>query len=82
MKVKISRKFEGNTVEIHTETIKLQDFMKFADIFPSGGVAKMVIQDGAVTVNGEIELQRGKKLHNGDIIGYEGNFWKVKTNAS
>ncbi len=82
MKVKISRKFDGKTVEIHTEYIKLQDFMKFADILPSGGVAKMVIQDGGVTVNGETELQRGKKLHDGDVIGYEGNFWKVKVHAT
>lgn len=81
MKVRIKRKIDCQTVEIHTECIKLQDFMKFADIFPSGGVAKMVIQDGGVTVNEETQLQRGKKLHDGDIVGYEGNFWKVKVHA-
>ncbi len=78
MKVRVKRKIESIDVEIRTEYIKLQDFLKFSDVVPSGGVAKMVIQDGAVTVNGETELQRGKKLRNDDIIGFEGNFWKVK----
>lgn len=82
MKVRVKRKIDANDVEIHTEYIKLQDFLKFTDVVPSGGIAKLVIQEGNVTVNGETELQRGKKLHNGDVVGYEGNFWKVKTHET
>ncbi len=77
MKVRVKRKNEPLAVEIRTEYIKLQDFLKFTDAVPSGGIAKLVIQDGAVMVNGETELQRGKKLINGDVVAYEGNFWKV-----
>ncbi len=82
MKVTVKRKIDAKDVEIHTEYIKLQDFMKFCDVVPSGGVAKMVIQDGAVTVNGETELQRGKKLHSGDVIGFDGNFFRVKSHEA
>ena len=43
----------------------------------SGVEAKIVIQDGQVTVNGENELQRGKKLHDGDVFSYDGETVKV-----
>ena len=49
------------TVTITTEFIKLQDLLKFADLVSSGGEAKMLIQDGQVSVDGEPCLQRGKK---------------------
>ncbi len=77
MKVSVKRHFEGQDVAITTEFIKLQDFMKFSDMVPSGGVAKMVIQDGAVKVNGETQLQRGKKLVPGDVVSFQGNQCRV-----
>ncbi len=43
----------------------------------SGVDAKIVIQDGQVTVNGQTELQRGKKLHDGDVFSYNGETVKV-----
>ncbi len=46
--------------------------MKKAGLVGSGVDAKMVIQDGQVKVNGETELQRGKKLHNGDVVTFQG----------
>ena len=46
--------------------------MKKASIVGSGVDAKMVIQDGQVQVNGQTELQRGKKLHDGDVVTYDG----------
>ena len=49
------------------EFIKLGQALKKADLVSSGVEAKIVIQDGQVTVNGETELQRGKKLHDGDV---------------
>ncbi|RGZ89590.1 RNA-binding S4 domain-containing protein [Agathobacter rectalis] len=59
------------------EFIKLGQALKKADLVSSGVEAKIVIQDGQVTVNGEIELQRGKKLHDGDIFSYDGETVKV-----
>ena len=56
------------TITITTEFIRLQDLMKLANLASSGGEAKMLIQDGQVTVNGEICLQRGKKLRPGDVV--------------
>ena len=46
--------------------------MKLAGMVGSGVEAKVVIQDGQVLVNGEVELQRGKKLHPGDIFSFNG----------
>ncbi len=55
-------------VEIFTEYIKLGDFLKFCGAVETGGEAKLVIQDGHVSVNGERCTQRGKKLYNGDSV--------------
>lgn len=57
---------------IGTEYIKLDAAMKFANVLPSGGQAKEHILDGEVTVNGEICLQRGKKLYPGDRFSFAG----------
>ena len=60
------------TITITTEFIRLQDLMKLAALVSTGGEAKILIQDGQVTVNGETCLQRGKKLLPGDVVGYAG----------
>ena len=54
------------TVKLRDEYIKLGQAMKAAGLVSSGVEAKMMIQDGAVAVNGEAEYQRGKKLYEGD----------------
>lgn len=59
------------------EFIKLGQALKKADLVSSGVEAKIVIQDGQVTVNGETELQREKKLHDGDVFSYDGETVKV-----
>lgn len=59
------------------EFIKLGQALKKADLVSSGVEAKIVIQDGQVTVNGETELQRRKKLHDGDVFSYDGETVKV-----
>ena len=48
--------------------ITLQDLLKAESIVSSGGEAKMIITDGMVKVNSEIEIRRGKKLHDGDVV--------------
>lgn len=74
MKVKVTRKLPVDTVEIPitTEFIKLQDFLKFSNMVESGGMAKTVIQEGLVQVNGETCEMRGKKLRPGDTVQFRG----------
>lgn len=59
------------------EFIKLGQALKKAGLVDSGVDAKMVIQEGLVTVNGQTETQRGKKLYGGELISYHGETVKV-----
>lgn len=59
-------------IEITTEYIKLQDLLKFAAAVQTGGEAKVVIQEGDVTVNGEVCTMRGRKLRPGDDVCFQG----------
>lgn len=59
-------------IKINTETIKLDQFLKWAEIVGSGGEAKVLIQSGHVRVNNLIEKRRGLKLKEGDLINIEG----------
>ena len=54
------------TIEISTEFIKLDSFLKFAGMLETGGQAKEVVQAGLVSVNGEVCTMRGKKMRPGD----------------
>lgn len=65
------------TVTIKDEFIKLGQALKLGGLVDSGVEAKLVIQDGKVKVNGETEYQRGKKLHNGDIVSFQGEELKI-----
>ena len=55
-------------IEITTEYIKLQDLLKFSTLTSTGGEAKILVQEGAVSVNGEVCTQRGKKIRLGDEV--------------
>ena len=68
-------------VTITTEFIKLQDLLKLANLVGTGGEAKIVIQNGDVSVNGEVCTMRGKKLRPGDTVTFMGNSWKVTGDA-
>lgn len=59
-------------VEIKDEFIKLGQLLKLANLVSSGVEAKMVIQDGLVKVNGEVETRRGKKIYPQDVVEFEG----------
>ena len=59
-------------VKIETEFIKLQDLLKFAGAVETGGEAKLLIQEGQVSVNGEVCTMRGKKLYPGDRAELDG----------
>ena len=60
-------------IEIHTETIQLDQFLKLAGAVPSGGVVKEMIAAGAILRNGEIETARRRKLVHGDVITIDGS---------
>ncbi|MEG2246951.1 MAG: S4 domain-containing protein YaaA [Peptostreptococcaceae bacterium] len=64
-------------INIDSEYIKLDQFLKLSEIVSTGGHAKFLIQEGLVTVNGEVETRRGKKLRSQDIVEVEGNKIKV-----
>ena len=63
---------EKATVQIRTEFIKLQDLLKFAGAVETGGDAKLIIQEGRVSVNGEVCTMRGKKMRPGDRAVIDG----------
>ena len=59
------------TVSITTEFIKLEALLKLANLVGTGGEAKMLIQDGQASVNGEVCTMRGKKLRPGDTVQFQ-----------
>ena len=65
-------------VTIRDEFIKLGQALKLAGLVASGVEAKIVIQDGQVLVNGQVECQRGKKLVNGDVVSYKGSEFQIQ----
>ena len=82
MKVTVQKKENAVPVVIGTEFIKLESAMKLANVMASGGMAKAVIQDGLVTVNGEVCTMRGKKLYPGDKFGYQDITYLITIHAS
>ena len=65
-------------VTITTEFIKLQDLLKFAGLTETGGEAKERIQAGEALVNGQVCLQRGKKIRPGDTVAFTGETLSVR----
>ena len=61
-----------NTIKIKDEYITLGQALKLASLVSSGIEAKIVIQDGQVKVNGEVDTRRGKKLRPGDVFEFNG----------
>lgn len=57
--------------QLHTEYIDLLQLLKATSIVMSGGEAKMLVDDGYVTVNGEIEHRRRRKLRVGDVVIFD-----------
>ncbi|KAA9135139.1 RNA-binding S4 domain-containing protein [Microbacterium caowuchunii] len=64
-------------VPIGGEVIRLGQFLKFAGLLDSGGNVKEAIIDGYVTVNGEVDRRRGRQLHPGDVVEFEGHRVRV-----
>lgn len=66
------------TIKLREDYIKLGQALKASGLVGSGVDAKVVIQDGLVKVNGTVELQRGKKLKDGDLVEYDGESVKIE----
>ena len=64
-------------VDIGSDYIKLDQFLKLADIVMSGGEAKLLIMSEEIKVNGEVATQRGKKWRSGDIVEYMNKEFQV-----
>lgn len=60
------------TIKLRDEYIKLSQALKAAGLCESGVDAKYAVINGEVKVNGAVEYQRGKKLHDGDVVTYNG----------
>lgn len=65
------------TIKLRDEFIKLGQALKAAGFVESGVDAKYAVQDGLVKVNGQTETPRGKKLHAGDVVEYDGQPVKI-----
>ncbi len=76
IKVRIAEK-KHERLQIVTDFIRLDSALKLANAVSSGGEAKTVVLDSMVKVNGEVCLQRGKKLREGDSFEFSGVVYEV-----
>lgn len=76
MKVTVKKKKDAVVIPIETEFIKLEAAIKLSHAF-SGGMAKAIIQEGQVSVNGEICTMRGKKLYPEDKFFLDGQEYMI-----
>ena len=58
-------------VPIRDESIRLGQFLKLANLIASGAEAKGFTADGQVSVNGEVDVRRGRQLHQGDVVSIQ-----------
>lgn len=68
-------------VFITTEYIKLDQFLKFANLIGAGGEARFFIEDNIILVNDVPEDRRGKKLRNGDIVKVNNEKYRIIQNG-
>ena len=64
-------------VAIDSDMIRLGQFLKLADLTDTGGEGKILIASGDVTVNGEVDIRRGRQLRRGDVVAVRGRAARV-----
>lgn len=69
---------ESRKISIIEDFIRLDSALKLAGLVSTGGHAKIVIQGGEVRVNDTVCTQRGKKLHKGDIVLFDGDSFVIE----
>ena len=70
------------SIPIQTETIRLSQLLKLANVVQDGVEAKFRIADEEVSVNGEVETRRGRKLRNGDQVEFAGEVYEVVASSN
>lgn len=70
------------SVTIRDDMIRLGQFLKLAGLVEDGAMAREVVSEGQVSVNGTVEIQRGKQLHAGDVVEFGGAAARVETTAA
>lgn len=68
----------SQTIIINKEPVELYKILKFEGLVGTGGEAKIVIDEGLVKVNGEVELRRRNKIKDGFVIEFNGETYTVK----
>jgi len=70
------------SITINTETIRLSQLLKLANVVQDGAEAKFRIANGEVRVNGTEEIRRGRKLRSGDVVEFAGEAYEIVTGSS
>ena len=65
-------------LKLRDEYIKLGQALKAANLVEDGVEAKLVIQDGLVKVNNEVDIRRGRKLYDGDVVSFDGQELRIE----
>lgn len=65
-------------IKLRDEYIKLGQALKAANLVEDGVEAKLVIQDGLVKVNNQVNIRRGRKLYNGDVVSFDGQELRIE----
>ena len=65
-------------IKLRDEYIKLGQALKAANLVEDGVEAKLVIQDGLVKVHNEVDIRRGRKLYDGDVVSFDGQELRIE----
>ena len=65
-------------IKLRDEYIKLGQALKAATLVEDGVEAKLVIQDGLVKVNNQVDIRRGRKLYDGDVVSFDGQELRIE----
>ena len=65
-------------IKLRDEYIKLGQALKAANLVEDGVEAKLVIQDGLVKVNNEVDIRRGRKLYDGNVVSFDGQELRIE----
>ena len=65
-------------IKLRDEYIKLGQALKAANLVEDGVEAKLVIQDGLVKVNNRVDIRRGRKLYDGDVVSFDGQKLRIE----
>ena len=65
-------------IKLRDEYIKLGQALKAANLVEDGVEAKLVSQDGLVKVNNQVDIRRGRKLYDGDVVSFDGQELRIE----